>query len=108
MAVSIAFLAQEKRSILLFWEQFKKLTPLLKFALSVLVITASYFGGAMYFVAASTSTLSTPASCDNVIEFDVPSSLPESDSELFIESFERFNFFPLEKPVEVLNISSNL
>jgi len=58
--------------------------------LAVVAIAMTYFGGAMYVAApersddaAGTATLSTPASCDCVVGFDVPAVLPENDKEFF-------------------------
>jgi hypothetical protein len=74
----------------------------IKVALTVVGVALVYFGGSFYLTAGESrsaggpvSDSSTPASCDVAISFDVPSSLPDSDQELFEQTFDRFIlFFP--------------
>ena len=72
-----------------FFRAFGNLPDELKLAFSVLVISASYFGGAMYIGGpsndASTGNASDemPASCDRAVTFDVPSKLPKDEKQFF-------------------------
>ena len=90
MAASVAFICSHVDELKFFYKSFIDLSLSLQFALSVFVISITYFGSALYVVGIyQSSSLSTPASCDNNVDFDVPSSMPEEDKVLFEECLER-------------------
>ena len=73
------------------------LTQELQIALSVTIVSVVYFGGSFYAIAADsaantiivTGGISTPASIDSVVEFDIPASLPADDKVLFEQVFDK-------------------
>ena len=93
LALSIATIVFKQYELSMLWIQFKLLSKALKFTLSILVITLSYFGGTLYaagvYDSNDASILLTPASCDNAVDFDVPSSIPDSDDVFFEKFLER-------------------
>lgn len=93
-----------KEAILGVWEAFIALPTHVRFFLSLAIFAMTYFGAGMFVAApakqseeataaspssCSASTIDakevfkTPASCDNVVGFDVPSSLPANEKEFF-------------------------
>lgn len=95
-AVSVTAVVISKDELQAFWFQFQQLSKPLRFALAVLVVTVSYFGGSFYACSpeessgAGSGAALTPASCDNAVDFDVPDSLPRENLDLFEECLERF------------------
>lgn len=90
LAASVSYLlAHNSQDLKAFWTAFANLSQETRLSLAVIVIATTYFGGAMYVAAPERSDehdhahLATPASCDVVVGFDVPSNLPESDKEFF-------------------------
>lgn len=91
LAASVAFVISAKDDLQIFYDAAKRLPVSVQFALSMMLITMTYFGSALYVCGIySSSTLSTPASCDNVVDFDVPDSLPDNDKVFFEECLQRF------------------
>ena len=82
-----------------FWSKFIELNLETRFCLAVIFISSTYFGGAMYLAPpenlSSSFDAATPASCDTSIDFDVPTTVPEDDKELFELMFERLLVFAL-------------
>ena len=75
---------------------FAALNQELQIALSVTIVSVVYFGGSFYAIAADSAVntasekgISTPASIDSVVEFDIPSSLPADDKVLFEQVFDK-------------------
>ena len=71
-----------------FFRAFVNLPDEMKLAFSVLVISASYFGGAMYIGGPSGDATGgvaddMPASCDRAVTFEVPSKLPKDEKQFF-------------------------
>ena len=62
-----------------------------KLALSFVIISLVYFGGSFYVTTGAMPKLviSTPASCDSSVDFNVPASLPENDTKLFEYTFDK-------------------
>ena len=65
-----------------------------KLAVSFVTVAVIYFGSSFYVTSnasnsSDTETNQTPASCDSVIQFDVPASLPDDDVKLFDYTFEK-------------------
>lgn len=62
-----------------------------KLALTFVVIAIVYFCGSFYVTAGAMPkiVISTPASCDSSVDFDVPASLPENDTKLFEYTFDK-------------------
>eukprot|EP00597_Dinobryon_sp_UTEXLB2267_P003256 CAMPEP_0170080140 /NCGR_PEP_ID=MMETSP0019_2-20121128/16355_1 /TAXON_ID=98059 /ORGANISM="Dinobryon sp., Strain UTEXLB2267" /LENGTH=480 /DNA_ID=CAMNT_0010293967 /DNA_START=16 /DNA_END=1458 /DNA_ORIENTATION=+ len=94
LAGSISYLVlTNPNELSAFWSNFIKLNMETRFCLAIIAISCTYFGGAMYLAPPeafiSSSDASTPASCDTSIEFDVPTTVPEDDKELFELMFER-------------------
>lgn len=93
-----------KDSIITLIKAYGSQTDEVKLALAGLCVTCAYFGGGLFLKAnitdcclTSSSTSNnnkssnmTPASCDTVTSFDVPSKLKTSDKELFKDCFDRF------------------
>ncbi len=97
LAASISYLlANSSADLLAFWATFKSLSAEVRFALSVIIITTVFFGGAMYIAPVESEEenlshhkakpLLTPASCDTVIGFDVPKNM-SGDDKVFFEAF---------------------
>lgn len=91
LAASLTFLmTQSSATLSVFWTAFTELDDITKFAISVVVICSSYFGGAMYLATpenrSGSAGLATPASCDTITNFEIPENLPEDDN-LFFEGF---------------------
>ena len=81
----------EQDKFRVFWSAFNALPNPLKFILSILVVTGTYFGGALYLANIYSSPADeTPASCDEATDFDVPKNLPEDDKKLFEECLTKF------------------
>jgi farnesyl diphosphate synthase len=77
-----------------FLNAFASLPQEVRLVLSIFVITSVYFGGALYVGVVSPSggtglTQSFPASCDNVVDFETPDSLPRDDTKMFEDVFKR-------------------
>lgn len=76
---------------------FKALDDDIKFTLAAVIIAITYFGGAMYVTALSSSSSNSskssksvsPAILDNETSYTVPSNLPADDKELFLSSFDQ-------------------
>jgi hypothetical protein len=86
----------DERSILEFWKIYQRLSYEAKFALGVLTIGATYFGGALYVGnivvhqapatgASSSDILQTPATQSVKPPFDIPDTL-DADDKVFFES----------------------
>lgn len=80
----------------LVWKYFIQLTHETRFCLSIILIVAVYFGGAMYIAPAdepdkdvTKNILSTPASCDQQIGFRIPTNVPEDDTQFFVLMFDQ-------------------
>lgn len=77
-----------------FWVSFVALTPEVRFVVAIIMISVTYFGGAMYVASPERSrpkkieqnALSYPASCDKCVSFDVPLVIP-NDDKIFFEEF---------------------
>jgi hypothetical protein len=66
-----------------------------KLALSFATVSIIYFGSSFYITSNASNTSradanSTPASCDVVVQFEVPETLPEDDTKLFEYTFEKY------------------
>lgn len=95
----LAYLVSTDQSKLeAFWKSFSDLSVEMRFVISFIVISGSYFGAAMYVASPRLNAVnqSNPATCDSIIDFDVPSKLPEDDKELFEQIFDRFCNIHLE------------
>ena len=96
-SLAIAYLQQNSTSELdVFLKALQSLRDETKLALSFSIICIVYFGGSFYVTSGgstvgsnASSLLSTPASCDSVVEFDIPTSLPEDDTQLFELVFDK-------------------
>merc|ERR1719218_246801 len=76
-AVSVSAILSNADQLSNIWQQYLLLSKDLKMALAVVVVAATYFGGALYAAGGNPETdtsalLATPASCDNTTDFDVP------------------------------------
>jgi hypothetical protein len=81
-----------------FWISFAALTPEVRFVVAIIMISVTYFGGAMYVASPERSAAprkeeeqnvsSYPASCDKVVSFDVPLVIPNDDKVFFEEFLE--------------------
>lgn len=103
LVISLSYLltVAEKGVLQSFWSEFTKLDDLVKMAISVIVITTTYFGAAMYIAphepaddgsagSKQRSSLNlTPASCDTAVSFKVPEDIPEDDKEFFEIFFDQ-------------------
>jgi len=98
--VAVAYLiTSETAPLEAFWGAFTALAPRVRFAISLLVIAASYFGAALYVASpkgnggssqeSSSLLLDTPASCDSAVDFVLPSSLPAEDAVLFEQALDK-------------------
>lgn len=86
------FTSDSLPALLATWEAFVSLPSVVRFFLSLAVFSAAYFGGGM-FVAAPVQVgggssddkgaFATPASVDNIVEFEVPANLPADPKEFF-------------------------
>lgn len=100
----------EPDTFLKLWNAFIALAPMTKFALTFVLIGLTYFGAAMYSIGLEDAPVVidsksepkttpttvkkqvvniSPALTDDVVDFEVPSTLPESDKELFDMMFEK-------------------
>jgi hypothetical protein len=86
----------DEKSIIEFWKIYQRLSYEAKFALGVLTIGATYFGGALYVgnivvrqtppaAASSSNILLTPATQSVKPPFDIPDTL-DADDKIFFES----------------------
>lgn len=91
-AIAVAYLQRNAHELRDVFQAYKNMTEESRFALTVIIVVISYFGGALYLGNGGNSTIdvSTPASCDSNTEFDVPLSLPKDDKVLFDELFHRY------------------
>ena len=93
--VALIFLYSRKGDVNDVISSYSNLSTDLRFALNVLVITVTYFGGAVYIGPPykipneNEFLLRTPASCDRVVDFEVPSYLPVKDEEFFDLMFSK-------------------
>lgn len=92
--VAFAFLLKNRGQVDNLWVVFKSVNDEIKFALAIVIVSATYFGASMFSLTRTASSaskidLSTPASCDSDCHFVVPSSLPEKDQTLFEEIFDK-------------------
>ncbi|RYH04892.1 hypothetical protein EON65_46195 [archaeon] len=93
-SASVAYLVfSSDAGLMAFWQTFQQLSLELRFVLALAVITATYFGAAMYLAApvsepssGLSSSLASPASSDNNVTFDIPTDMPASD----VHFFEQF------------------
>jgi hypothetical protein len=96
LAISISYLVSiNGPELFTLWLAFTKLSLQIRFCLAIVVISATYFGGAMYLAAPESAERVdvqnyTPASCDTCVEFDVPASLPADDKTLFEQMFNTY------------------
>ena len=78
-----------------FWNTFVSLSMEVKLSLSIVVIVTTYFGGGMYFVSPEeeeggvVTAIHMPATCDAVVTFTVPDTLPNDPKALFEFAFEQ-------------------
>ena len=98
LAASISYLiTNNSKELRAFWIAFKQLSPETQFCLAIIVIATTFFGGAMYIAPVESSDnstcktgadryLMTPASCDTIVGFDIPSNLAQDDK-VFFENF---------------------
>jgi len=90
-AVSVSAILSNADQLSNIWQQYLLLSKDLKMALAVVVVAATYFGGALYAAGGNPETdtsalLATPASCDNTTDFDVPAIAEnEKDDKVFFE-----------------------
>jgi hypothetical protein len=100
-AASVAYLyLSSPTQLASFWKEYTSLSNTTKVALAIIVVTSTYFGGAMYLAPPeqqeiSADQLLTPASCDTNTTIQYPSELPENDQALFEDMFEGHSFFLL-------------
>lgn len=115
LAVSVVYLfAYSGDGLSKFWESFVALTPEVRFVLAIVMISVTYFGGAMYVASPEKSheskkvevLSSFPASCDKCVSFDVPLVIPSDDKIFFEEFLEMYDFdFYLFNPFFQLRFS---
>lgn len=93
-AASVAYLyLSSPVELASFWKEYSLLSNTTKVALAFIIVTGTYFGGAMYLAPPETreigaDQLLTPASCDTNTTIQYPSTLPENDQTLFEDMFE--------------------
>lgn len=99
-AVAVSSVLSHADELKVIWDQYLRLSKDLKMALAVVIVAATYFGGALYAAGGNpesdvTTLLATPASCDNVTEFDVPAiAETEKDDKAFFEGMlKKYAFF---------------
>lgn len=72
---------------------FGNLDSEVRLAISIMLISVTYFFGGIYLGFSDTNgpgvSSTTPASCDQITTFEVPSSLPSDDKEVFQMMFDR-------------------
>lgn len=94
LAASVAYLyLSSPAQLVSFWKEYTSLSNTTKVALAIIVVTSTYFGGAMYLAPpenqeSGADQLLTPASCDTNTTIQYPSELPENDQALFEDMFE--------------------
>jgi hypothetical protein len=80
------------------WDAFKELPIGAKFGLSMFSVASAYFGCGFYTAGLNlgikelenqVDLLSTPASIDSNTGFDIPSTLPQDDTEFFQSMFHK-------------------
>ncbi len=95
---AIYIVAQQESDMVKFWATFTSLDEKTQFCISVIAITVTYFGAAMYVApyegpegnSSASLDLSTPASCDMNVGFSVPADLPEDDKIMFEKFLDRY------------------
>lgn len=87
---------QDDLDLTRFYRAFANLNDDIRLALSILVVSAAYFGGAMYLggpsgegTADAAASSAMPASIDRDVDFFVPGNLPQDDTEFFTMMFEK-------------------
>lgn len=85
LAVGVALLEQQSESLVEIYNALVKLDDVLKFTLSfvIFLIPTVYSTFVVSEKEEKQPTDRWPASCDTVVEFDVPAKLPEKDKDLF-------------------------
>jgi hypothetical protein len=96
LSASVIYLfAHNGEELTKFWESFVALTPEVRFVVAIIMISVTYFGGAMYVASpertrgpkiGENKLSSYPASCDKCVSFDVPLVIP-IDDKVFFEAF---------------------
>lgn len=107
LAASLTYMiGHEDPQLAFLWAQFIALTLETKFCLSLAIVGAVYFGGAMYLAAPEEAESSessaapkspmdaakvfrTPASIDTAVTFQVPAHLPADDKVFFEEMLDK-------------------
>lgn len=92
-AASVAYLyLSSPTELASFWKEYALLSNTTKVALAFIIVTGTYFGGAMYLAPpeqeVGADQLLTPASCDTNTTIQYPPTLPENDQTLFEDMFE--------------------
>jgi farnesyl diphosphate synthase len=119
MSGGVAYMMQQNPEVFAnFWAQFIAMPAMVKFAMSLTVIGAVYFGSAMYSIGlveagegacpagacasgpcsagacasgpCSGAAPKSPALTDNTVDFETPADLPASDKEMFLKTFDIF------------------
>ena len=91
----IAFLHSRPDALVDLEAAYAALTDDVKFALGLVFVSIVYFASAMYLNAVKVSNVSTtecPATCDVLVEVNVPASMPpyDKDHDLFVQLFDQF------------------
>lgn len=91
----IAFLHSRPDALVDLEAAYADLTDDVKFALGLVFVSIVYFASAMYLNAVKVSNVSTtecPATCDVLVEVNVPASMPpyDKDHDLFVQLFDQF------------------
>jgi hypothetical protein len=91
LAVSVGYLSTQPYTIERILLLAKSCSDEVRFALTVFIIAIAYFGGSFYVTGKDPKEKAykdMPASCDIVVDFDVPSSIPKEDQALFLQLFD--------------------
>lgn len=97
IVISSIYLSQNVDDVTAVWTAFSQLKGEQRFAFSIFIIGFTYFG-TFAFTSTPTSpsrghtgaaSLETPASCDSIVSFTIPTHLPDSDLVVFKDAFDR-------------------
>jgi hypothetical protein len=110
LAASISYLiTNNSKELIVFWNSFKNLSPDIQFCIAIIVVSTTFFGGAMYIAPVESSDttsrdkvggnryLSTPASCDTAVGFDIPSNMAQEDKVFFEDFLEKYVFIIIHR-----------
>jgi hypothetical protein len=92
LAASLSYLITKEDTLIAFMKAFSDLPQELRLCLSIFVITVTYFGGALYVGVVSPAAATAdpfPASCDNIVDFEVPADIPADDTKMFEQVFKK-------------------